>query len=383
MARVGFDLDDPLLVAVAWARLAEPGDPAVGALVATHGQTGALRWLLAPQDGLGPREGALHRRLTTRLDVLDPEREVRGIERLGGLVLHPGDPRWPVGLRELGVAAPHCLWVRGDVRLVSAACEGGVAIVGARASTTYGEHVAGELAAALAAEGRVVVSGGAYGIDAVAHRVALAVGGRTMAVMAGGLDRYYPSGNADLLARVAREGALVAEVGPGSAPSRSRFLTRNRLIAALSVGCVVVEAGWRSGTLSTANHAADLLRPVGAVPGPVTSAASAGCHRLLRSGQAVCVTDAAEVGELLGPMGTSLAPEMPDADVARARDAPAGLAERERRVWEALPVRGAASPMSVARVSGLEPAETRRALGRLELAGYAAREGARYRRTAR
>ncbi|OJX95669.1 MAG: DNA protecting protein DprA [Micrococcales bacterium 73-15] len=277
-------------------------------------------------------------------------------------MLHRGDPRWPASLFDLGGAEPHCLWVRGDPSLLSAARVGGVAVVGARASTPYGEHVAADLVAALAAEGRVVVSGGAFGIDAVAHRVTLAAGGSTVAVMAGGLDRFYPAANGGLLRRVAREGCVVAEVPPGCTPTRFRFLTRNRLIAALAAGCVVVEAAWRSGTLSTANHAAELMRPVGAVPGPVTSAASAGCHRLIREGQAVCVGDADEVRELLGPVAASAL--VPEPDVGRLGDAP-GLSERERRVWDALPTRRAVRLDAVARAAGFTVAETRAALGRL------------------
>ncbi|WP_235866112.1 DNA-processing protein DprA [Serinibacter arcticus] len=306
MVELTFDVDDDRLARVAWGRLAEPCDLHAGALVAALGPSDALRWVLRPGErpprspwGTTVWERA-RARWVPRMPTVDPGREIAGIERLGGSLLVPGDECWPDRFADLDAAAPHCLWVRGDPALLLGSA---VSVVGARASTGYGEHVAGELSASLASSGTVVVSGGAHGIDAVAHRTALAVGGGTVAVMAGGLDRFYPAGNSALLERVAREGVVVAEVGPGSAPSRSRFLTRNRLIAALGGVCVVVEAGWRSGTLSTAMHAARLLRPVGAVPGPVTSAASAGCHRLIREGVAVCVTDAAEVRELLGARG--------------------------------------------------------------------------------
>lgn len=376
MVEVRFDVDDPALAAVAWARLAEPGNRAAGALVGALGHPDALRWLIAPTPA-GTAVTRARAGWLARLEVLDPAREVAAITRLGGTVLHASDPRWPTALADLGQSVPHCLWVRGDPELLGRAREGGLAVVGARACTAYGEHVTTELVASLAGEGRVIVSGGAYGIDVVAHRAALAVGGGTMAVMAGGLDRFYPAGNGDLLARVAEQGAVVSEVGPGSAPSRSRFLTRNRLIAALTAGCVVVEAGWRSGTISTANHAAALLRPVGAVPGPVTSAASAGCHRLLREGQAVCVTDAEEVRELVGPVGL-LAPER--AEEVREGDLPPGLAPREQRVWEALPARGGARLESITRVSGLGEGEVRAALGRLELLGHIGLSGDRFSR---
>ncbi|GMA31805.1 DNA-processing protein DprA [Litorihabitans aurantiacus] len=390
--------DEDRLARVAWGRLAEPCDLQAGALTQGLGHGDALRWL---REGAGPPPvdapwgqdvwARARARWRPRLAGLDPEREIAGIARVGGSVVVPGDETWPVALDDLEAAAPHCLWVRGDPALLVAGdarrdasgLTGAVAIVGARASTGYGEHVTGELAASLADSGLAVVSGGAFGIDAVAHRTALAVGGPTVAVMAGGLDRFYPAGNADLLARVAREGAVVAELGPGSSPSRSRFLTRNRLIAALAQVCVVVEAGWRSGTLSTAMHAARLLRPVAAVPGPVTSAASAGCHRLIREGVAVCVSDAAQVRELLPGGGETLAAEPDDAAVRRAGDVPAGVSTLDARVWEALPARGGASIDSLVRVAGAAPGAVRAALGSLELAGHVRREGDRYRRTAR
>lgn len=382
MREVRFDRDDPLLAAVAWARLAEPGDSEAGGLRQREGgPVGALRWLLDATE-VTEREAELRARWLVRLPHLDPARELRQLQPRGVRVLIPGDPQWPSALDELGPGAPACLWVLGEPALLARAAEGGVAVVGARASTGYGEHVTGEIVAPLALEGRVVVSGGAYGIDAAAHRVTLAVGGATIAVMAGGLDRFYPAGNTGLLERIAETGAVIAEIGPGSAPTRSRFLVRNRLIAALASGCIVVEAGWRSGTISTANHASALLRPVGAVPGPVTSAASSGCHRLMRLGQAVCVTDAQEVRELIGPLGTD-APGPTDEEVARPHDPPARLTERERRVWEALPARGDARPENVASVAGLTLTEVLGALGVLELGGHVRADAGTYRRTAR
>src|SRR5690606_18729050 len=239
-------------------------------------------------------------RWAPRLDGLDPRRELRVLERLGGELLVPGDAGWPVGLDDLGPVRPLALWVRGN-RDLAALAERSVAVVGARACTDYGRHVTGEIAAGLAARGFTVVSGGAYGIDAAAHRAAVVSGGPTVAFLAGGVDRFYPAGNTELLREVVGSGgAVVSEVPPGSVPSRVRFLLRNRLIAAVAGATVVVEAAWRSGSLSTAVRAAELSRPVGAVPGPVTSMASAGCHRLLRDGAAVCVTDADEVAELAG-----------------------------------------------------------------------------------
>ncbi|EYR62130.1 DNA transporter, partial [Actinotalea ferrariae CF5-4] len=251
------------------------------------------------------------------------------------------------------------------------------AVIGARACTRYGEHVTADLAAGVVAAGRVVVSGGAYGIDAAAHRAALAADGVTVAVLAGGVDRLYPAGNARLLLALQDGvGALVSEVPPGSVPSRQRFLQRNRLIAAMTGATVVVEAAWRSGALSTAGRAAALLRPVGAVPGPVTSAASAGCHRLLRDGAAVCVTDAAEVLELLGG-GVPADGRPPSAELPDPAD---GLDNAARQVLDALPVRAWAEVGSLTRVAGVSAAQARGALGVLELAGLAERRGDRWRR---
>lgn len=371
------------LARAAWSRLVEPGDAVAGAVVAALGPCEALAWLResGPAPDLASGEGragialaAAAGRWRTRLPALDPARDLAMLDRLGGRLLVPEDPCWPRGLADLGAAAPMCLWVRGGVDddALHAALGRSVAVVGARACTAYGEHVTAELAAGLAGQGWCVVSGGAYGVDAVAHRAALAVQGPTVAFLAGGVDRLYPAGNTDLLRAVADGGALVAEVPPGSVPAKVRFLQRNRLIAAVARATVVVEAAWRSGALSTARHAAGLLRPVGAVPGPVTAASSAGCHRLLRDGAAVCVTDVAEVLELVGP---TPAPE-PEGD-PRAED---GLGLVARRTLDALPLRRGAPEESVARAAGLTEREVRAALGRLELAGLACREGAAWRR---
>jgi DNA processing protein len=243
-------------------------------------------------------------RWAPRLADLDPRAALDDLDARGGVLLVPGTPAWPRGLDDLGPSAPLCLWLRGDPDLAGAAVRS-VAVVGARAATAYGERVAGDLGAGLAERGVTVVSGGAFGIDVAAHRGALAVGGRTVALLAGGIDRPSPAGNLAVLERIVDDGgALVAESPPGTPPSRARFLQRNRVIAALTGATVVVEAAWRSGALSTAARAGELLRPVGAVPGPVTSMASVGCHRLLRDGAAVCVTDAAQVVELLDPAGS-------------------------------------------------------------------------------
>jgi DNA processing protein len=203
------------------------------------------------------------------------------------------------------------------------------------------------------------VSGAAYGIDGMAHRAALASGGVTVAVLAGGLDRFYPSGHEALLTRIVESGLVLSEVPPGTPPTKWRFLQRNRLIAALTCATVVLEAGWRSGSLNTAGHAAALGRPLGAVPGPVTSAASAGCHRLIREYDAVLVTNAAEMAELAG--------EVPQDDSA----AGAGRSQEETRVLDALSARAPRTVEDIARRSGLSVAGTQAVLGALELDGAA------------
>ncbi|MPV38205.1 DNA-processing protein DprA [Georgenia subflava] len=377
MADLPFDTSDERLAAAAWSRLVEPGDPAAVGLVAHLGGVEALDWLLLAADGgvrTPPPWEAAVARWAPRLENLDVRRELEVLDRLGGHLLVPGDARWPAALDDLE-DPPFALWVRGG----SAAPLGGtlaVSVVGSRAATSYGQRVAAELAVGLAESGATVVSGGAYGIDAAAHRGTLTVSGTTTAILAGGVDRLYPAGNTALLEAIVATGAVVSEVPPGCAPSRSRFLARNRLIAALGAGTVVVEAAWRSGALSTAGHAAKLCRPVGAVPGPVTSMASAGCHRLMREQGAVCVTDAAEVLELVAPVGEHLTSDPPVQPGLLD-----GLDVTASRVLDALPVRGSAPVANLARTAGLPVDQVRAALGHLELAGRARRTGSTWTRS--
>lgn len=287
---------------VVLATVSEPGDAITGRLLASLGAVATVR--LAASASTPSRvdrvEVDLWRfRMAPRLSVESARRALADTERLGLRVLVPGEDMWPEGLADLREHAPVALWVKGDAALVSAPVRDRVAIIGARAATGYGEHLAMTLTDDLTRAGRQIVSGGAYGIDATAHRAALVAGGATIAVLAGGLDRPYPSGNRTLLERIGETGLLMSELPPAAVPTRWRFLQRNRLLAALSGVVVVVEAGYRSGALNTAEHATALGRPVGAVPGPVTSAASAGCHRLLREGVASIVTDAQDIDALL------------------------------------------------------------------------------------
>jgi DNA processing protein len=249
-------------------------------------------------------------------------------------------------------------------------------MVGSRAATGYGGHVAGEIAADLGERGWAIVSGGAYGIDAAAHRGALAAEAVTIAVLACGVDYPYPAGHADLFAAIAAQGLVVSEWPPGCHPGRIRFLIRNRVIAALGCGTVIVEAGERSGALNTARHAANLGKPLMAVPGPVTSAQSAGCHRIIREWGASCVTRAADIIELLSPLSVpdALAPgggldpaHLPDPDPGSAfsRD---DLDADSARVLDALPARGGAGTSTIAVDAGVDLDTVLRCLGRL--AGY-------------
>ncbi|WP_289018483.1 DNA-processing protein DprA [uncultured Ornithinimicrobium sp.] len=342
------------------ARSAEPYDEKVQALVADLGPVDLVGHAL--RDGRTPGGVGLER-LAARLPRAAELDEDRVCRTLGARLLVPGDAEWPVALDALG-APPWCLWVRGPLALDEVG-ERSVAVVGARASTAYGEEVAVRLSFALAERGFTVVSGAAYGIDGAAHRAALSADGPTVAALAGGVDVPYPRANADLIAQIGARGLLLSETPPGGAPARMRFLARNRLIAALAAGTVVVEAGLRSGARSTAREARELGRHVMAVPGPVTSVMSAGCHEEIRAG-ATLVTDAAEVAELVGRVGADLAP------VKRGQVLPEdALSDEQRRVWQWLRPRSSVDVDELVVRSGLELGEVLVALGELEDLGLA------------
>ncbi|MFI7587753.1 DNA-processing protein DprA [Spongisporangium articulatum] len=365
-ASVRFDVDDERLARAAWSRLAEPGDLPARQLVQEFGASAALRGLLR---GQGPP------RWRSRLSDLDPVRDVRALERVGARFVVPSDPEWPgEPLSRLGVEQPFGLWVRGPLDL-GEACERAIAVVGSRNCTAYGERVALELAADCARDGVTVVSGGAYGIDGAAHRGALQVAGRTVTVLACGVDRIYPTGHDQLFDRIRQVGAVVSEVPPGSSPTRWRFVERNRLIACLSRLAVVVEATDRSGASSTAARAAKHGVPVGAVPGPVYSPTSYGPHQLLRTG-AVCITSAGDALDEIQRLGE--APSRPAPP--RRRAAHDDLPPADLRVFDALPVRTTAPVASLAKVAGLDESTVLAALGRLELRNLAVRSGAGWRR---
>lgn len=401
--------------------LAEPGDPALGALLAVCDPAEVLAAIKADPPSAVNQLGQASRaalgralgRWRVRLPKLPAGAGVADARRDGIRLVCPGDAEWPSALDQLGSARPYALWLRGNADL-RFACSRSVSVVGSRAATSYGTHVAGEMSADMGERGWAVVSGGAYGIDAAAHRGALAAEGVTIAVLACGVDYAYPAGHADLFAAICAQGLVVSEWPPGSRPARTRFLIRNRVIAALACGTVIVEAGERSGALNTARHAADLGKPLMAVPGPVTSAQSAGCHRILREWGATCVTRAADIIEMLSPLyvpdplAPGGGPQPPtgascagasyagashaDAQAADAPDAwPSGQSAPSRavmlsqdddvpcrddldadcaRVLDALPSRGGAGTSSIAVEAGVDLDTVLRCLGQLAGLGF-------------
>ena len=354
-------MTDDRLARVALSQLGEPGDLRLAGLVA---ELGAVRLYEALQADRNPR--GMLTDVSARLQGIDPERDLDRAARLGIRWIVPGDAEWPAAVEDLECGepvqemggVPLGLWVRGPLRLHDLVDP--VAIVGCRSATTYGTDQATELAAGLARAGSAVVSGAAYGIDQAAHRGALAADGPTVAVLACGVDRAYPAAHRELLDHVAHHGAIVSEVAPGGAPMRMRFLSRNRVIAALGRGTVVVEAATRSGSLNTASWASSIHRPVMGVPGPVTSATSEGVHGLIRSGAAMLVTGPGDVLEMVGAVGRRLTDE-PRGE-ARRRDR---LTRRQRQVLDAVPVARPAPSDSIARTAGLGVVEVRSALDAL------------------
>ncbi|MEU0252501.1 DNA-processing protein DprA [Streptomyces sp. NPDC006184] len=361
------DPGDERLGRVFLGRVIEPGDEVGGRWVRKFGVAEVVRRLRCGGEPLPGVSGTRWSGLLARAGRAEPERDLGLARAAGARFLCPGDSEWPRQLDDLGDARPVGLWVRGRPSLRMWALRS-VAVVGARACTGYGTHVAATLASDLAERGWVVVSGGAYGIDGAAHRGALAARGATVAVLACGVDRPYPRGHTALLERIAEQGLLVGELPPGDHPTPSRFILRNRVIAALTRGTVVVEAARRSGSLATARAAQRLGRFTMGVPGPVTSALSAGVHELLRD-EATLVTDAADVVELVGDMG----------DLAPARRGPVLprdlLEPAARTVLAALPGNRAAPAGEIALGAGTTPDEVIARLYELRALGYVERHG--------
>lgn len=380
-------------------RIGEPGDGLLRRLVDAIGPIAALAIITAvsggrsspdeavaalasnvPEaaDGETARHGQLAEaidRWSVRADAEDGGRDLDRISRLGGRLVIPGDAEWPTGLDDLGPAAPLGLWVRGEAEL-AVMLSRAVAVVGARAASSYGTKCASDLSWDLASRGITVVSGGAFGIDAAAHRAAIAREAPTVAFMAGGVDRFYPAANAELFEQILATGAIVSETAPGMTPMRHRFLLRNRLIAASAQVSVIVEAGWRSGALNTARHALELSRQVAAFPGSVYSASSTGAHRLVREHEADLVTCCDDVVALMD----DATPTLFDAtrgdtgwDGPVSSDPVDDLDEREKICLNALSATRALDAGTAAARAGLTLADALSALTALDLAGLAER----------
>jgi DNA processing protein len=368
-------------VALTW--LAEPGNRAVWTLVEQAGAPATLDRLLS---GDVP-DARLRSAVSARAAAGDARRmaeiAMRRADRLGARLVVPSDEEWPRRVADLATLEldaggrinndtrpPLCFWVRGAWPL-GETLERSVAIVGARAATEYGIHVTGELASSISQDGWTVLSGGAFGIDAAAHRGAIAGGGRTVAVLACGIDRPYPVGHTALFDRIADSGLLISEWPVGAEPLRHRFLIRNRVIAAATAGTVVVEAAARSGATQTMSRVLALNRPAMVVPGPVTSAMSVGCHEILRNNPyARVVTCAAEVLEEIGRIGEYFA-EIPRGPLRRHDQ----LDEETALVLEALPRSGTSTPERLAAEARLNLRTVLRHLSLLEIAGLVVRTG--------
>jgi DNA processing protein len=382
-------LTDEAYARAALTYLAEPADRWLGRLLRLHGAAATLDAIKAdclPGEhatkpaARGAMKAAMER-WQVRLPGLPAPEEVLAFRESGIRVITPDDPEWPGQLADLGDDQPYALWLRGNADL-RFSCLRSLAVVGSRAATAYGCYVAAEFAASLASRGLAVVSGGAFGVDAAAHRGALGAGGVTVAVLACGVDVPYPTAHAELFDAITAQGVLASEWPPGQHVSRLRFLVRNRVIAALATGTLVVEAAQRSGALNTARHARDLHRRLMAVPGPVTSDLSAGCHQVIREWQGTLVTSAAEVIEHLSPVGVPLIAEAgtgtgtgAGAGPSGRRAAPAVLPRdlldlESARVLDAMPRRGGMGTVRVAQRAGLAPATTAALLGQLATGGF-------------
>jgi DNA processing protein len=358
--------------------LAEPGDPALAALLrlvtpaqivaaVSSGSEPAAALPVAGRDA--PALTRAFARWRARLGQVPTQARLAAWERSGLRLVCPGEPEWPTQLDDLRDARPVALWLCGEKDL-RYACLRSVSVVGARAATAYGAHVGTGVAADLAERGWTVISGGAYGIDASAHRGALAVGGCTVAVLASGLSFGYPKGHHDLFEAIAGTGVMVSECPPDRAPTRPGFLIRNRVIAALSRGTVVVEAALRSGALNSARHAREINRPVMAVPGPVTSEQSAGCHELIREWGATCVTGVRDILEMVAPLGEAEA----EAGAVRGPAVPAdSLDPVTATVLRAVSRRAGRGPATIATLAGVDLDTAMRCLGLLAAAGHVER----------
>ncbi|MFC5369858.1 DNA-processing protein DprA [Arcanobacterium bovis] len=366
-ALMNTDVDDAHRAAIVWSQIAEGGDVYANQWIEEFGYVEALARLQKSGDeSLHNSSPALTKRISrwrARLDCL-PEFDVSVLAKLAISIVIPGDKYWPEQLNDLGMEKPLALWVRGNLRNLRLPM---VSLVGSRDASSLGMRTTLEFAHDLAKD-FVIVSGGAFGIDAWAHKGSLACGGRTIVVSAGGVDRSYPTSNHELFVDVLKnDGAIISESPLAAAPQRHRFLARNRIIAALGAGTIVFEASFRSGALNTARHAMEIGREVGAIPGSVESHFSAGCNELIRNG-ATLLTTPAHAREMIGSIG-----QLNLLDNA-AIDCFAGAGDSSydantERLFDAVPVRRGAPIDSIARLAGISIEEARSILGKLLITG--------------
>ncbi|MFC4336696.1 DNA-processing protein DprA [Salininema proteolyticum] len=368
------DLLDDRSARMVLSAIVEPGDSDVDDLVEAEGAPETVR---AVWSGDLPDRVSLLTRASVERHA-SPHVLADEMHRLtaacGSRVLVPSDDDWPDQLSDLYAISdesqphmrpPRCLWVRGELSLTEF-LDRAVSIVGSRACTEYGSLAAENMAFELAEAGWTIVSGGAYGIDRAAHQGALSAHSPTVSVLACGVDQGYPQGNERLFTKIADTGLLLSEWPPGFSPRRHRFLTRNRVIAALTRGTIVVEAASRSGARHTARLAAELDRTLMFVPGPITSASSAGVHQMAREcWEPRLVTSAADVIADLAPFEAVAEPDSSadDRPMDRLDEADARVVEVLRRGW----VRETAA---VASDAGLPVAETAKVLERLASTGW-------------
>ena len=377
---------EDFFAAICWSLICEPGDSFAGLLISSFGAANALVLelertspnkylsLLREKENSGIERfrsfekvaADARQRWAPRMNLRRVVEACHDMARLGGWFATSEHHAWPERLLDLEKHAPRGLWGLGE-RSAFDGLSDSFSFVGSRISTDYGQSACADLIEPLVARGSVIVSGGAYGIDASAHRAAIATGGLTVAMMAGGLDRLYPSGNAELFGNIRKRGTLLSEMPPGAEPTKWRFLQRNRLIAALGAATVVVEANPRSGAVSTANRALELDRPVGAVPGPIGSSASDGCHQLIRAAKASLVTCAQDIMELVG--SADLHSELENL----------GFGALETRVYDVIGF-GVADLGEICTQAGLTKAEAEIGLASLSLLGFIELESHGWRR---
>jgi DNA processing protein len=356
------DTDD-LEAAIIWNCLVEPGDRVSGKLRSEFGNRKALEKVLtrdhltfselSSDDLASAYERWLPRYREDLLEVILAQAARNDMK-----LLLPTDPQWPESLSGLESFGPTLIWYRGNIQHFQS-LNRAIGIVGSRTITNYGQRVTADLVSALARESAAVISGGALGVDAVAHRVSLAQKGLTVSVMAGSLDNLYPSGNWQLFEEIAHQGLLISELPPGSKPTRWRFLQRNRLIAALSEAVVVTEAGWRSGSINTASHANELGKRVFAIPGAISNPSSAGCNRLIRDQMAELLLDVEDLSQELGWSNANFPIN-------------AAFGSLELRVLDVLTTKEQDLAIISAK-AGLTEQESKLGLGGLQLAGRAER----------